>query len=531
VDEVMFGRYRLFELIGQGGMGAVYRAHDNVIGRDVAIKVLPPDLATEPGYQARFRREAHTAARLAEPHVIPIYDTGEIDGRLYLVMPVVDGVDLENLLENGGPMNPPRAVRVIEQLATALQTAHNAGLIHRDVKPSNALITANEFVYLIDFGIAHDASATKLTRTGSIMGTYAYMAPERFSTGKADVRGDVYALACVFYECLTGQLPYPGDGFEQLIAGHLSGPIPRPSALNPALPAGFDRVIAHGLAKDPQQRYQTAIELATAARQALAEAQPPEPWPTPTPQAPTLMQTPSGQPAPPRRSRRGWIIAGSGAAAAVVATGVVIASLGTKPNPTTAPTPSTGPTTTIAPGRLDSILLTPQEVDTVMGASGMQPLAPVNQSPVVWTSSNPDCAETLHPALDSVYRGSGYTSIRYEQLSEPGSPTHVVEQAAVTFGSADQALGFVKSSAAKMGACAGRNITETENGQVFQLTIGNLVGEVPKITQQYTREAGVTSQRAVRAVSNLVIDVSVSSAQISDQADQIADQMTTKAIQ
>jgi serine/threonine protein kinase len=259
VDEVMFGRYRLFEVIGQGGMGTVYRAHDTEIGRDVAIKVLPPELASEPGYQQRFRREAQTAARLAEPHVIPIYDTGEIDGHLYLVTPIIDGVDLESLLSKNGPIFPPRAVEIVEQLATALQTAHNAGLVHRDVKPSNALITANGFVYLIDFGIAHDASATKLTRTGSIVGTWAYMAPERFGSGTADARADVYALACVFYECLTGQLPYPGNGLEQLVAGHLTGPIPRPTTLNPALPAGFDQVIAQGMAKDPQQRYQTAI--------------------------------------------------------------------------------------------------------------------------------------------------------------------------------------------------------------------------------------------------------------------------------
>src|SRR5271170_7319331 len=141
----MFGRYRLVDVIGQGGMGTVYRAHDTVIGRDVAIKVLPPELANKPGYQERFRREAHTAARLAEPHVIPIYDTGDIDGRLYLVMPVIDGVDLSTVLERQGPMPAARAVGIVEQLGAALDTAHAAGLVHRDVKPSNALITSDDF--------------------------------------------------------------------------------------------------------------------------------------------------------------------------------------------------------------------------------------------------------------------------------------------------------------------------------------------------------------------------------------------------
>src|SRR5262249_33668340 len=151
---------------------------------------------------------------LAEPHIIPIYDTGEIDGRLYLVMPVVEGVDVHGLLRRDGPMSPQRAVHVVEQLAAALDAAHAVGLVHRDVKPSNALVTGRDFVYLIAFGIAHDSAATKLTRTGTIVGSWAYMAPERFTSGTSDARADVYALACVLYECLTGVQPYPGDSLE-----------------------------------------------------------------------------------------------------------------------------------------------------------------------------------------------------------------------------------------------------------------------------------------------------------------------------
>jgi serine/threonine-protein kinase len=214
MDEVEFGRYRLLGLIGEGGMGQVYRARDSMIPRDVAVKILPADLASQPGYQERFRREAHTAAQLAEPHVIPIFDTGEIDGRLFLVMPIVKGIDLASMLHRDGPMNTSRAVRIIEQLASALDAAHAQGLVHRDVKPSNALITGTagrDFAYLIDFGIVHDSAATKLTRTGSVIGTLAYMSPERFSTGKADARADIYALGCVLYECLTGSQPFPRE--------------------------------------------------------------------------------------------------------------------------------------------------------------------------------------------------------------------------------------------------------------------------------------------------------------------------------
>jgi beta-N-acetylhexosaminidase len=271
VDEVAFGRYRLIELIGEGGMGKVFKAHDTEMRRNVAIKVLPPELATEPGYRERFEREAYAAARLTEPHIIPIHDSGEIDGRLYLVMPVVDGIDVASLLERDGPMSPQLAVKVIEQLASALDAAHVAGLVHRDVKPSNALMTGRGFVYLIDFGIAHDSAATKLTSTGTIVGTMAYMAPERFTAGVADARSDVYALACVLHECLTGDHPYPGGSMEQQIAGHLTLDPPRPSARRPALPPAFDEVVARGLAKDPDRRYQTALDLAVAAEQALAE--------------------------------------------------------------------------------------------------------------------------------------------------------------------------------------------------------------------------------------------------------------------
>ncbi len=269
MDEVAFGRYQLIDLIGEGGMGSVYKAHDTVMRRDVAIKVLAPELAKKSGYADRFRREAYAAAKLTEPHIIPIHEAGEIDGQLYLVMPVIDGTDLQTLLGRDGPVTAERAVWLIEQLAAALNAAHEAGLVHRDVKPSNALVTAQDFVYLIDFGIAHDASAPRLTHTGATVGTWAYMAPERFGRGTIDARVDVYALACLLYECLTAQLPYPVDSMEEQVAAHLTKSPPKPSVFDAAVPVGFDDVIARGMAKDPEQRYQSAHDLATAARRAL----------------------------------------------------------------------------------------------------------------------------------------------------------------------------------------------------------------------------------------------------------------------
>ncbi len=263
-----FGRYRLVELLGRGGMGEVWRAYDTAIDRIVALKVLPANFADDQVYQERFRREAHAAASLDEPHVIPIYDFGEIDGRLFVTMRLVEGRDLQTLLAEG-PLQPARAIGIIDQIASALNAAHRIGLVHRDVKPSNILIAENDFAYLIDFGIARAIGETALTSAGAVIGTWAYMAPERISTGHSDPRGDTYALACVLYECLTGSQPYPGSSMEQQITAHLTKPPPRPSALRHDLPSELDTVIATGMAKNPDARYPTVSELAEAARAAI----------------------------------------------------------------------------------------------------------------------------------------------------------------------------------------------------------------------------------------------------------------------
>jgi serine/threonine protein kinase len=211
-------------------MGEVWRAHDTETDRIVALKVLPSHLADDEMFQRRFRREAKVAAGLYEPHVVPIHSYGEIEGRLYVDMRLIVGRDLETTLRDG-PLEPTRAVMIIEQVAAALHAAHAVGLIHRDVKPSNILITDADFAYLIDFGIARMAGDTGLTNTGSTIGTWAYMAPERFGDGEPDPRSDVYALTCVLHQCLTGQRPFPGDSVEKQVAGHLSKPPPQPSTV------------------------------------------------------------------------------------------------------------------------------------------------------------------------------------------------------------------------------------------------------------------------------------------------------------
>ncbi|CAM2899740.1 hypothetical protein BST27_11035 [Mycobacterium intermedium] len=280
-----FGRYHLIELLGRGGMGEVWRAHDTATDRVVAIKLLTTQLSENQDFQRRFRREAHAAARLSTPHVVPIHDYGEIDGQLYVDMRLIEGRDLQTVLADG-PLEPARAVHIIDGVAKALQAAHEVGLLHRDVKPSNVLVDRHDFAYLIDFGIARALDDTRMTKAGHAIGTFQYIAPERLGNEiEEDARADVYSLACVLYECLTGQPPFAGETMAQLVAAHLTVPPPRLSVVRPDLPAQLDQVIAIGMAKRPELRYPTALQLVQAARDAISAPAGPEPAVRPEPPA------------------------------------------------------------------------------------------------------------------------------------------------------------------------------------------------------------------------------------------------------
>ncbi|HEU4362289.1 MAG TPA: serine/threonine-protein kinase PknD [Mycobacterium sp.] len=267
-----FGPYQLLRLLGRGGMGEVYAAEDTRKQRVVALKLISEQFSGNPVFRARMQREANEAGRLTEPHVVPIHDYGEIDGLLYLEMRLIDGVDLATLVKRSGPLSPSRAVAIVRQIAAALDAAHANGVTHRDVKPENILVTADDFAYLVDFGIARAAGDPGLTQTGTAMGTYKYMAPERFAGAEVTYLADVYSLACVLVECLTGSPPYPVGNVEQAVGAHLTAPPPRPSQLLPGrVPPAIDEVIARGMAKRPEERYRSAGELASAAHQALTE--------------------------------------------------------------------------------------------------------------------------------------------------------------------------------------------------------------------------------------------------------------------
>ena len=263
-----FGPYRLRRLIGAGGFGEVYEAEDTVKDRVVALKLLPEALSRDDVFRKRLQREAHAAGRLAEPHVVPIHDFGEIDGLLYVDMRLIDGVDLHCLLSDG-PLTPARAVAIVRQVAAALDAAHRAGVMHRDVKPENVLITRDDFACLVDFGLATATSDERLTQMGTMVGTFSYMAPERFRNKEMTSSSDIYSLACVLHECLTGSRPYKADSLSSMITAHLTAPVPRPSQIRPGVPIGLDQVIARGMAKQPEDRFATARDLASAAHDAL----------------------------------------------------------------------------------------------------------------------------------------------------------------------------------------------------------------------------------------------------------------------
>ncbi|MCV7195982.1 serine/threonine-protein kinase [Mycobacterium angelicum] len=267
----MFGPYHLKRLLGRGGMGEVYEAEHTVKEWTVAVKLMTAEFSKDPVFRERMKREARIAGRLQEPHVVPIHDYGEIDGQMYLEMRMIEGTDLDSVLKRFGPLTPPRAVAIITQIASALDAAHAAGVMHRDVKPPNILVTREDFAYLVDFGIASATTDEKLTQLGTAVGTWKYMAPERFSNDEVTYRADIYALACVLYECLTGSPPYRADSATTLVTAHLMDPVPQVSAARSGIPKSFDAVIARGMAKKPEERYASAGDLARAAKEALSD--------------------------------------------------------------------------------------------------------------------------------------------------------------------------------------------------------------------------------------------------------------------
>jgi serine/threonine protein kinase len=280
MDEV-FGRYRAESILGRGGMGVVYRAADPTSGAAVAVKVIAPEFAQDDLFRARFEREARLAAQLRHPNIVAVTDSGEQDGHLYLAMPYVDGTDLEAVIAEQGRLHPHHVAHVVAQVASALDAAHALGLVHRDVKPGNVLLEQSNGAaraYLTDFGLSKmTSSQSGLTRTGRWVGTVDYAAPEQLRAEETDARTDVYALGCLTYEALTGDVPFARHREVAKMIAHLTEEPPAVTTARPDLASlsVLDAVVARAMAKQPAERYEDAGGFARALQDAVDGLPPP----------------------------------------------------------------------------------------------------------------------------------------------------------------------------------------------------------------------------------------------------------------
>jgi len=309
--------YRIESRIGRGGMSRVYCAEHLRLGRRDALKLLSLELMKDGTFRERFEREWRVAAGIEHPNIIPVFDAGESDGHFYIAMRFVETTDLRALLEREGQLEPSRAAHIISQTASALDAAHDRGLVHRDIKPGNILITAGDHVFLSDFGLAKRTAADKdLTRTGYFVGTVDYAAPEQIQgSATLDSRTDVYGLGCVAYECLSGARPYQRESDLQLMYAHLQDPPPRITDVRNDVPAALDLVLAKALAKSKEDRFATCGEFATAMTAALSNG--------------AAFHSPAQAPTDATRlSRRTAIVAGAAALAALAVIAALVAFLG-----------------------------------------------------------------------------------------------------------------------------------------------------------------------------------------------------------
>jgi serine/threonine-protein kinase len=291
------GGYRIERLIGRGGMSSVYLAEHVRLGRKVALKLLAPELAESERFRDRFLRESKLAASIDHPNIVPIYDADEVDDALFIAMRYVEGSDLKDLIRTEGPLGLERILAIVAQIASALDAAHARGLVHRDVKPGNVLLTPDDHAYVSDFGLTKRAlSVSGLTATGQLVGTIDYVAPEHIKGDPVDGRADVYSLGCVIVECLTGHVPYERDLEVGVLWAHVEEPPPKVTAERTDLPLEVDDVVASAMAKVPADRTATAGEVAAALQSALGIE-------TPARETPTRpRERPAKKPKPRRRA-------------------------------------------------------------------------------------------------------------------------------------------------------------------------------------------------------------------------------------
>jgi serine/threonine protein kinase len=315
--ETVLGRYRLGEAIGAGGMGTVLRGYDDVLGREVAVKLLREELAADERSLTRFRQEARIAASLSHPGIASVYDFADEAGRPAIVMELLDGQDLHTILEREGPMEPRRLAGILAQAADALAYAHGLGAVHRDVKPANIFLTRSGAVKITDFGVAYAAGANQLTTTGALIGTPDYLSPEQVRGHRATAASDIYSLGCVAFQMVTGNAPFAGDNSIAAATARLDAPAPSARSVNPAVAPDLDAVISRSLAEEPRERFPSAAAMARALRSAAGVTGntapmglPMESGPGTVPLTfgpPTVVEAPPGAPPTPPAAPPPWV--------------------------------------------------------------------------------------------------------------------------------------------------------------------------------------------------------------------------------
>ena len=330
---VLAERYQLDRSLGNGGMGEVFEATDLTLHRSVAVKLLSPSLVQDEPARARFLREARALAQVNSPHVVAVYDAGEDAERPYLVMELVEGTTLEHELERAGRLEPPRAVAIAKDIASGLASAHEQGIVHRDVKPSNVFLTPSDAAKIGDFGIARlERPDATLTLTGQTFGSPPYVAPEQATGGKVDARADLYSLGCVLFQMLVGRRPFSGDDAVSLVYQHVHTTPPRVDSLHPEVPVALGDLVAGLMAKDPDDRPDSAEEV----RRAL-ESVPTEAVVTATATVPVTATAVLPRRAQADRRRKPWWPLVAGIAGVVVLLALTAAAILARGDPTAAP--------------------------------------------------------------------------------------------------------------------------------------------------------------------------------------------------
>jgi len=300
MERLVDNRYEIVRPLGSGGVADVYLAHDEVLDRDVALKMLNRERSGDEEFVERFRREARSAAALSHPNIVSIYDRGESeDGSCYISMEYLPGGTLKDRISRDGRLSPSVAAEVAIQISEALGAAHERGVIHRDIKPQNVLVTRSGDVKVVDFGIARAESDTSMTQTNLVMGTAAYMSPEQATGGEAGPRGDLYSLGVVMYEMLNGVLPFGGDDPVAVAMKHVNVPLRPPKEVAPDIPESMNSLVARLLAKDPNDRPANAGALVDELRRSTREEARPEPE-----TAGSTARTATGPPGAPSATRR-----------------------------------------------------------------------------------------------------------------------------------------------------------------------------------------------------------------------------------